>query len=134
MKSLAKLLLLLLLTSSLYCPTFAASTQVGSTEATDTEDILGEQVNEMSYSDIEEMLGNSNNSHADNHFVVVNEENIDKELSESKTAINHTGLMVIGIILASAPLLLIVTAILFCLVLAYEKYQKKHSHGVRGRT
>ena len=59
MKSLAKLLLLLLLSSSLYCPAFTASTQVGSSEATDTEDILGEQVNEMSYSDIEEMLGNS---------------------------------------------------------------------------
>ena len=128
MKSLAKLLLLLFVTSSVYLPASAASTKVGATNDTD---ILGEQVNEMSYPDIEEMLGNSNKS---DHFVVVNEENIDKELSESKTAINHTGLMVIGIILASAPLLLIVTAILFCLVLAYEKYQKKHSHGVRGRT
>ena len=128
MKSLAKLLLLLFVTSSVYRSASAASTKVGATNDTDTVDILGEQVNEMSYSDIEEMLGNSNKS---DHFVVVNEENIDEELSETKRS-DLTGVVVIIVILAIGPILFIITAILYCLVLAYEKCQKKRSNGGEG--
>ena len=131
MKSLAKLVLLLFVTSSFYPSTSAAPTQVGTTKDTDTEDILGEQVDEMSYSDISEMLGNSNKS---DHFVVVNEKKIDQELSETEKSTDLTGVIVIVVILAIGPVLFIITAILYCLVLAYEKFQKKRSNGGERKT
>ena len=131
MRSSANLLLLLLVTTGLYRSTSGASTSLGTTKdnATDTEDILGEHVNEMSYSDIEEMLGNSNKSDKNGQFVVVNEESIDEELSEVGHSQNLTGLIVIIVILASGPILFLMTALFYCVVLAYEKYQKKHRNG-----
>ena len=79
----------------------------------------------MSYADISEMLGTPNKS---DHFVVVNEEKIDKELSETKKSTELTGVIVIIVILAIGPILFVITAILYCLVLAYEKFQKKRSN------
>ena len=127
MKSSANLLLLLLLTTDLYP---LRATKVNDTD-TDTVDILGEIVNEMSYSDIKEMLGNSSTSdkNGQDHFDVVNEQDIDEELSETEKSTNHTGLIVIIVVLASGPVLFVVTAILYCVVLAYEKYNKKRPHG-----
>ena len=134
MKSSANLLLLLFVTTSLYSSTSGASGPLGTTKAndTETEDILGEQVNEMSYSDIEELLGNSSKSDKNDHFVVVNEESIDEELSEAEKPTNHTGLIVIIVVLASGPILFLLTAILYCVVLAYEKYNKKRPNGAGG--
>ena len=134
MKSSANLLLLLFVTTSLYSSTSGASGPLGITKAndTETEDILGEQVNEMSYSDIEELLGNSSKSDKNDHFVVVNEESIDEELSEAEKPTNHTGLIVIIVVLASGPILFLLTAILYCVVLGYEKYNKKRPYGAGG--
>ena len=134
MKSSANLLLLLFVTTSLYSSTSGASGPLGTTKAndTETEDILGEQVNEMTYSDIEEMLGNSSKSDKNDHFLVVNEDKIDEELSEAEKPSNHTGLIVIIVVLASGPILFLLTAILYCVVLGYEKYHKKRPYGAGG--
>ena len=130
MKSSANLLLLLLVTTGLYRSTSGATKDTD----TDTEDILGEQVNEMSYSDIKELLGNSSKSDKNDqdHFVVVNEKEIDEELSETEKSTNHTGLIVLIVILASGPILFLITAILYCVVLAYEKYHKKRPYAAGG--
>ena len=80
MTSPAKLLLWLFVASSLYHLTSTAST------TNDTEDILGENVNEMSYSDIKDVLEN-NKSDTDTdqsrHFEVLSESKIDEELNSS---------------------------------------------------
>ena len=116
----AKLLLLLFVANSLYRPTSADST------TNDTEDILGEKVNEMSYSDIKDALGNQNNSDTNNDFDVVVEYIIDEALSEEpKKSTEHTKLIVYIVVFASGPILFVLTAILYCLVLACEKHQKK---------
>ena len=128
--TLARLLLLALVTSSLLdYPAYGASPPPGTTKDTETEDLLGEKVNEMSYSDIEETLGNSNKSDKRSGFDLVNEENIDRELKETTPKTDWTGMIVIIIIFCSGPILFIFTAVLYCVVVAYEKCQKKPSRG-----
>ena len=121
----AKLLLLLFVANILYRPTSAVSN--------DTEDILGEKVNEMSYSDIKDALGNQNNSDTNNDFDVVAEYIIDEALSEEpKKSIEHTKLIFIGVVFASGPILFVLLFILYCLVLACEKHQKKRKRSYGG--
>ena len=125
MRSSARLLWLALVTSSLLAYPASGASPPNDTE---TEDLLGEKVNEMSYSDIEEMLGNSNKSDKRSGFDVVNEEDIDRELKE-KDKPDYIGLIVIVIIFCSGPILFIFTAVLYCVVVAYEKCQKNPSRG-----
>ena len=128
MRSLARLLMLAFVTSSLLdYSASAASSAARTTNDTETEDLLGEKVNEMSYADIEETLGNSNKSDKSSGFDVVNEESIDSELKEKDKSPDITGLIVIILIFASGPILFIIIAVLYCVVLAYEKCQKKPS-------
>ena len=124
--TLARLLLLALVTSSLLdYPAYGASPPTETTKDTETEDLLGEKVNEMSYSDIEETLGNSNKSDKSSGFDVVNEESIDSELKEKDKSPDITGLIVLVVFFAIGPILFIIIAILYCVVLAYEKCCKK---------
>ena len=123
MTSPAKLLLWLFVASSLYHLTSTAST------TNDTEDILGENVNEMSYSDIKDVLEN-NKSDTDTdqsrNFEVLSESKIDEELKEEEREPDDlTEFYVFCAIFAAGPILFIITALLYCLALACEKRQEK---------
>ena len=118
----AKLLLLLFVASS-FNPSASTSNE--------TEDILGEEVNEMSYSDIMDVLRNKNNQSDTDGFDVVEESVINEELAEeTQTTLNITYAIIFFAIFASGPILFIITALLYCLALACEKRQKKRKRNV----
>ena len=113
------MLLLLFVANSIHLSTSAVLI------SNDTEDILGENVNEMSYSDIKDVLGNNNKSDTDG-FDVVDEWLINEALAEeTQTSLHTTHMMIFGAFYASGPILFIITALLYCLALACEKRQKK---------
>ena len=86
----AKVLLLLFVASSIHLSTSAVLI------SNDTEDILGENVNEMSYSDIKDVLGNNNKSDTDG-FDVVDEWLINEALAEeTQTSLHTTHMMIFG--------------------------------------
>ena len=122
----AEVLLLLFVASSIHLSTSAALTP------NDTEDILGEHVNEMSYSDIKDVLGNNSKSDTDG-FDVVEEWLINEELAEEvQTTLNTTHMTIFVAIYASGPVLFIITALLYCLALDCEKRQKKRKRSFGG--
>ena len=93
----------------------------------DLEDILGEEVGEMSYSDVKDLIGsrgNNSSSHREGNFDVVNERTIDNELSDSDSSSSLASWQIFLIVLGSlGPFSLVLVGLCYCTVLCCEKVQ-----------
>ena len=127
----SKLILVSLMISSVYPYTLEATIE---TDDDHLDDILGEEVNEMDYSNIGDFLGSNNNGSSNDvsnngnkvNFDFVNENSIDEQLSRSDYSYTLSSLDIFLIVLGSlAPFGLGVVCICYCCVLCCENIHKR---------